>query len=90
MHACVLCMQRRISLHRLGKCRNSTVFDAHVGAPDAALGININATSVSDLPESGAAGKVYFLTADAGGFAAGTLVEWKNGAWVEYEGVVEA
>lgn len=70
---------------------NSVLFGpASKGDLISALGININATSVSALPESGAAGKVYFLTADAGGFAAGTLVEWKNGAWVEYEGVVEA
>ena len=70
---------------------NSVLFGpASKGDLVAALGINVNATSTDTLPSSGTPGKIYFLTADAGEFAAGTLVEWKNGAWVEYEGVVEA
>ena len=70
---------------------NSVLFGpANRGDLIAALGINVNATSTATLPSSGTPGQIYFLTADAGAFAAGTLVEWKNGAWVEYEGVIEA
>ena len=70
---------------------NSVLFGpANRGDLVAALGININATSADSLPETGTPGAVYYLTADYGQFSEGTLVEWKNGAWTEYEGVVEA
>lgn len=55
----------------------------------AALGVNINATSVTTLPASGTVGQVVFLTANTSTHTAG-LYEWKDGAWVEYEGVIEA
>lgn len=56
----------------------------------SALGIKINVTSADTLPETGTPGEIYYLTADYGQFSEGTLIEWKNGAWTEYEGVVEA
>lgn len=55
----------------------------------SALGIDINATSASELGNTGTLGQVIYLTADHKGFSKGTLVTWNGTAWVEYEGVIE-
>ena len=55
----------------------------------AALGININATSVDALPASGTMGQVVFLKANTETNMAG-LYEWAADGWKPYEGVVEA
>lgn len=55
----------------------------------AALGININATSVTALPGTGTMGQVVFLTGNTETHMAG-LYEWDGASWKPYEGVVEA
>lgn len=54
------------------------------------LGIDMNATSLGSLPETGTVGQVVYLTTDSKGFRAGTFVTWNGTAWEEYEGVIEA
>ena len=55
----------------------------------AALGININATSVESLPSSGTMGQVVFLKANTSTHDAG-FYEWSGTSWQPYEGVIEA
>ena len=55
----------------------------------AALGININATSVDALPSTGTIGQVVFLAANTETHMAG-LYEWAADGWKQYEGVIEA
>lgn len=59
----------------------------------AALGgITLNAESATTLPESPSDGDIVYLKAAAGGFEAGTLVQYDAAAkaWKEYDGVVDA
>lgn len=69
---------------------NSILFGpAAKGGLVKALGIDVNASSKSELENSGTIGEVVYLLADSKGFAKGTLVTWNGAAWVEYEGVIE-
>jgi hypothetical protein len=45
-------------------------------------------TTSATLAQDAKEGTVVLLTADANGFAAGTIVVKKNGTWVEFEGEI--
>ena len=58
----------------------------------ASSGGSITASSLAALPDSPVDNQIVYLTADNGGWAAGSLVQYNKslGAWVEYQGVIQA
>lgn len=72
---------------------NSIIVGPASGAAKIAAldGVSLNAISAASLPSTPADKTVVFLTADNGGFAKGTLVQYDGASktWHEYEGVVE-
>lgn len=72
---------------------NSIIVGPATGAAKIAAlgGVSLNAKAADTLPSSPADGTIVYLTADNGGFKAGTLVKYDSAAkaWAEYEGTIE-
>ena len=72
---------------------NSIIVGPSTGAAKivALGGVTFNGSALGTLPQTPADGTIVYLTADNGGFAAGTLVQYdaNDKKWHEYDGIVD-